>query len=178
MNPLATLFRAILTGLNAVIAQIANKDRARTPYLVSIHCHISRTIHRFETLVARWQAGTLPKQRSRPGRTARPSSAPRLPTRRHWLTNTLAHHEANLRATQLGLFLASEDCQKLLAEVPRAARILRPLARALGLQMPGDPPPKPPKPLKTATPPPTPPPVIGIRVWSLAEAQPDFSNAR
>jgi hypothetical protein len=163
MNPLATLFRTILTGLNAVIAQIANKNRTKTDFLITIHRHLNCTIQRFEKLVAHWQAGTLPKQRTRPGRKSHPRTTPRLPTRRHWLTNELASTEANGRAYQLQLFLASEDCQKLLAEVPRAARILRPLTRALGLHFPGDPPLPLPKPApKPKNPWLALPPIVGI----------------
>jgi hypothetical protein len=178
MSPLATRFREILSGLLAFIATVAAKERPRTEFLVRVHGHLNRTIQRFEKLVAHWRNNTLPKQRHRPGQKPRANRPPSLPTGHAWLQRDLNDYRANGSAYQLELFLATPECAQLLAEVPRATRILRPLARALGLQMPGDPPPKPPKPVKTATPPPAPPPVIGIRVWSLAEAQPNFSNAR
>jgi hypothetical protein len=154
MSLLATTFRSILTGLKAVIAQIAAKERPRTEFLVRVYSHIGRTLQRFEKLVANWRAGTLPKPgKPRPGRPSRPPAIPRLPTRRAWLTRELNHFAANGSAYQLELFLATEDCRKLLAEVPRAGRILRPLARSLGVQMPGDPPPPAPRPARAAKPP-------------------------
>jgi hypothetical protein len=172
MHPLPTLFRSILSGLLATIAALAAKDRARTAFLVRLYGHYNRAIQRFEKLFAQWRANTLPPQRHRPNQKPRPRTTPPLPTARHWLTRTLASTEANLRAYQLDLLLASEDCAQFLAAVPRAGRILRPLARAFGLHMPGDPPPPLPKSSFTPDPPPRPwPPPLGIEIlrpaWPL-----------
>ncbi len=169
MTTLATTFRAILSGLQAVIAQIAYNDRPRGQFLVQIWTRLSRTIQRFEKLVTNWRNNTLPKQgKPRPGRPARPKRTPGLPTGRSWILRHVDHYNARAYASQLQAFLTSEECVAFLAEVPRATRILRPLAKSLGLQMHGDPPPPPPK----AAPPPKPaknpwlalPPALGVPV--------------
>jgi hypothetical protein len=153
MTTLTTPFRSILNGLKAVIAQIASKDRPRAIFLITIHTHLNRTIQRFEKLVAHWRANTLPKQRHRPNQTPRPNTTPRLPSGHAWMLRHVDHSDFRAYASQLNHFLTTPDAAKLLAEVPRAARILRPLSRALGLHFPGDPPPRPPKPPPVPKPP-------------------------
>ena len=186
MTSPATLFRAILSGLMAVIATIAGKDRTRTEFLVRVHGHLNRTIQRFERLVAHWRNNTLPKLgKPRPGRPAHPQTTPRLPTGKLWLVRALNSYVANGHTAHLQHFLATPECAQFLAEVPRATRILRPLARALGLQMPGDPPPPAPKPSFTPDQPPTPWSLlpadqrIGVRVITADDPNhPNFSKAR
>ena len=147
MTTLATHFRTILSGLQVVIGIVAANDRARDAFLARIYYHLNRTMVRFEKLVAHWRAGTLPKTgKPRPGRPARPQTTPRLPNSRSWLLRSVDHYNFRGHASQLQHFLASPECAAFLAEVPRAGRILRPLARSLALQMPGDPPPPMPKP--------------------------------
>ncbi len=148
MHSIATTFRAILAGLQVVITLLAVKNPATTPILVRISHHLNRTVRRFETLVTHWRNNTLPKQRHRPGRPSRPQITQRLPRGRAWLIRSVDHHNARGHASQLQHFLNTEECAHFLAEVPRATRILRPLARSLGIQMPGDPPPPNPRPAK------------------------------
>ena len=155
MTTLATHFRAILSGLQVVIGIVAANDRARLAFLACIHNHLNRTMVRFEKLVAHWRNNTLPKPgKPRPGRAQRPQTTPRLPNSKSWLLRSVDHYNFRGHASQLQHFLASPECAAFLAEVPRAGRILRPLAKSLGIQMPGDPPrpyPKPapkPKPAK------------------------------
>ena len=153
MSTLATHFRAILAGLQVVIGIVAANDRPRLGFLACIHNHLNRTIQRFEKLVANWRAGTLPKPgKPRPGRPARPQTTTRLPNSRSWLIRSVDHYNFRGHASQLQHFLASPECAAFLAEVPRAGRILRPLAKSLALQMPGDPPPPMPKPARPAKP--------------------------
>ena len=155
MTTLATQFRTILAGLQAVIGIIAAKNPPHLPLLTQIYFHLNRTIQRFERLVTHWRNNTLPKQRQRAPRPARPRTTPRLPAGRAWLIRNVDHYNARGHALQLQHFLATPECIAFLAEVPRAGKILRPLARSLGIQMPGDPPPplpkpaRPPKPAKT-----------------------------
>ncbi len=154
MSPLETSFRAILSGLQVVIGIVAANDRARGAFLACIHNHLNRTIQRFEKLVTHWRNNTLPKPgKPRPGRAQRPQTTPRLPTSKSWLVRSVDHYNFRGHASQLQHFLASPECIQFLAEVPRAGRILRPLARSLALQMPGDPPPSMPKPAKNPRPP-------------------------
>ena len=155
MHPIATIFRTILSGLQVVIGIVATKEPARDPLLARIYNHLNRTMVRFEKLVTHWRNNTLPKPgKPRPGRPARPQTTPRLPTSYAWLIRNVDHYNFRGHASQLQHFLASPECAAFLAEVPRAGRILRPLAKSLALQMPGDPPPPmptpaaPPKPAK------------------------------
>ena len=162
MTTLATIFRAILTDLQKVIAPIAAKDR--TQFLVRIYYHLSRTIQRFEKLVTHWRNNSLPRQRSRPSRPSHARITPAFPTGYAWLVRGVDHYNARAHASQLQYFLASPECAQFLAEVPRAGRILRPLARSLGIQMPGDPLPPMPKP--------APPPKPAKNPWFLLPPAP------
>ena len=152
MHPIATIFRAILSGLQAAIAPFANKDP--TQFLLRIYHHLSRTMVRFEKLVTHWRNGTLPKQcKPRPDRPSHPRATPRFPTGYAWLIRSVDDSNARGQANYLEHVLASPEFIQFLAEVPRANRILRPLAKSLGIQMPGDPPrpyPKPAPPPKPA----------------------------
>ncbi len=191
MTDLATQFRTILKGLQAVIGIVAAKNPDRDQILGRIYFHLNRTMQRFETLVTRWRDNTLPKPcKPRPARSGagalRPSPArtrttPRLPSGKSWLIRNVDHYNARGHALQLQHFLATPECIAFLAEVPRANRILRPLARSLGIQMPDDPPlpnpkpPRPPKPAKPAYPPLASPPP---RAEPLSLNHPIFSIAR
>ncbi len=181
MSTVATTFRVILTGLQAVIALVAAKNHPRAELLSRAYFHLNRTIQRFEKLVAHWRDNTLPRQRKRASRPARPQSTPRLPTSQSWLVRAADHYNARGHASQLQHFLATPECVAFLAEVPRAGRILRPLAKSLGIQMPGDPPPPNPKPAKTPRlPRPAPPARGGMTPAStiLTPNHPIFSKAR
>lgn len=92
---------------------------------------------RVQRLHDQWRAGTLTPARPRaprPRPETPPAPRPRLPRRLGW---------ANLRARELvpcagmlhGL-LQQEDSRRFLAEVPRAARLVRPLCQALGVAQP------------------------------------------
>ena len=165
MSSLPTLFRAILTSLWAVIAPIAAKNPAKTALLIRIANHLNRTIQRFETLFARWQTNTLPKlrpnkphpnkphpEKPHPGRPHTSRTTPRLPRGPAWILRHVDHYNARGCASQLQHLLHAEDMAAFLAAVPRAARLLRPLAKSLGLHMPGDPPPPLPKPARPPKP--------------------------
>ncbi len=120
MLPLATLFRAILQGLQATIAQIASKNRQSVPLLLRVSNHLHRTIQRFERLFTLWQRDALPAPRpnasspnaASPGAPRKTPSAPspRLPSGKAWLTRALASTEANARASHLQHFLTTQDC--------------------------------------------------------------------
>ena len=152
MHPIATLFRSILGGLQVVIANLAVRQPARAEILVRISHHLGRTIQRLEKLVTRWRNNTLPKPRQRGPRPTRALTTPRLPRGKSWLIRNVDHYNARGHALQLQHFLATPECIAFLAEVPRAGKILRPLARSLGIQMPGDPPPPLPKPARPPKP--------------------------
>ena len=151
MTTLATTFRAILTGLQKVMAPYVNKDT--TQFLLRAYSHLARTMVRFDKLVAHWRAGTLPKQgKPRPGRPSHARNTPALPQGKSWLIRRVDDYNANGHVNHLELFLATPEFIQFLAEVPRANRILRPLAKSIGIQMPGDPP----RPMPKPAPPPKP----------------------
>jgi hypothetical protein len=98
---------------------------------------IRATASRIQRLHDQWRAGTLKPVRARPPRPRTetpPASGPRLPRAFGW---------ANLRARETvpcaGLLhglLQDEESRRFLAEIPRAARLVRPLCQALGVRQP------------------------------------------
>ena len=83
MSPLATLFRAILHGLQATIAKIAAKNRQSVPLLLRVSNHLHRTIQRFERLFTLWQRDALPAPRPGAASPRAPRKTPTAPSPRH-----------------------------------------------------------------------------------------------
>ncbi len=129
------------------------------------HARITRTARRFQALYDAWRAGTLvpprpprpPAQHQAAKRT--PTPAPRLPRSFAWL-NLRARETAPVAGMLHMLLHEAPDARRFLTEVPRAARLIRPLCQALGvpqpewLALPRKPRPPRPRPPR-ATPPPT-----------------------
>jgi len=76
-------------------------------------------------------ASGKPARPRRPGRPSGPHSS-LLPRGRFWLIGVLGYEAAGL-ASQLQALLAEPAAAALLAEVPAAGRILRPIARMLAI---------------------------------------------
>ncbi len=96
---------------------------------------LGRTANRFQALYDHWRAGTLPKTAApRPGRPAR-IPASRLPTRQTWIVAAVGYQAAG-RAAHLNILMAEPEFNDFIAAVPRAARLLRPLCRSLGIPLP------------------------------------------
>jgi len=141
MTTIATRFRDILTGLRAIIAAHMAKDPLRVPLFTLLWTRIGRMAGRFETLFAKWQAGTLPKPRpSRVNQHRNTRPNPRLPEGRAWVVVHVGYQAANL-ASQLQHLLADPAMADFLQAAPQAGRILRPLCHMLGID-----PPQPPSP--------------------------------
>jgi hypothetical protein len=137
---------------------------------------IERTAARIAVLHDQWRAGTIKptRQRTRPN-TKRPSS-PRLPRGFAW---------ANARARELApaagmlnmLLQEHPESRRFLAEVPRAARMVRPLCQALGVAQPPwlRLPPRPRTPRKPRPPRPRPIPLtdpsLGLQPYVIAAAR-------
>jgi hypothetical protein len=129
----------ILAALAAIIARRFPREPRLAALIIPLWTRINRAIGRFERLMARLAAGALPTPR-RPGappsgslgRTGPHRSADGLPTGRFWLIRALGH-EAAACATQLEALLAEPAAAKLLAEVPAAGRIIRPLIHLLAI---------------------------------------------
>ena len=125
-------FALILTDLRAALAARAGRDRALAALVLLVCGRLSRLAQRFERLVAQWRAGKLPKAReSRAGREYTKSDKPKLPAGPAWLVDFV--REVAVYGSQLDHFLSGEECQRFLAEVPQAGRIVRPLLRMLGV---------------------------------------------
>ena len=99
---------------------------------------LGRLAHRFRTLFARYQAGTLPAARTEPPR-KRPARArppyPRLPAARGWINVRIPAAAAPCTGT-LDMLLQTPEIRDFVAAAPQAGRILRPLCHMLGLAAP------------------------------------------
>ena len=113
-----------------------------------------RAVRRFAVLYQAWIAGTLkptapqrPKSATTPA--PKPAEAPlRLPRGFAWLNHRAP--EAVPAAGMLDLLVQEPELRRYATEVPRAARLLRPLCHALGIRPPAELqlPPRPRKPRK------------------------------
>ena len=138
MLSIAARFTSFLADLRVAVAAHAPRNPQRAVLFGLLWGRLGRMASRFETLFAKWQAGTLPKPRpSRPGQPRKPRDPqPRIPQGRVWLVAAVGHHAAG-RASQLQHLFTDPDFDKFLAAAPQAGRILRPLCHMLGI----DPPP-------------------------------------
>jgi hypothetical protein len=136
---LAAFILRFATCLRAALADAASRDRARVPFLVTLHAYIGRFAARLERLLERWQAGTLPRPRARP----RPEAAPdaeakprapaiRFPPANGWLTRMLP--QLHTSGGELIHLLNRPEMAEFLEAVPQARRLLRPICRMLGLR--------------------------------------------
>ena len=128
-------FSNILSGLQAVIAVHAARDRALTVLLVAVWGRIARMKTRLERLVALWRAGQLPPPRAPQvrGAAGTPAGARRdFPSKVAWLTRMLGYEVAAF-GSQLRHLLTDAECVAFLEAAPQAGRILRPLLRMLSI---------------------------------------------
>ena len=98
---------------------------------------VQRVAARVHVLHEQWRAGTLKPTRPRTAR-AKPQTprtpGPRLPRAFAW-ANRRARELASA-AGMLNMLLQETEGRSFLAEVPRAARLVRPLCQALGVEQP------------------------------------------
>ena len=135
-SALGQAFAVVINGVCTMLGLYAVKLRDRSVLLSDIHWRVARMLRRLDHLALRWQANTLPKPRTRaprprPDRPARPA---RLPTGRYWLVKALqptAQFTPHIEA-----FLARPDTRALVEAAPQAGRILRPLCRGYGIELP------------------------------------------
>ena len=124
----------IVAALAALVARRFLRDPHLVSLIVPLWTRLTRTARSFDRLMPRVAANRLPKPR--PPRPQRPTPstarATPLPTGHGWLIRALGH-EAAAYAGQLDSLLAEPGTADLLAAVPAAARILRPVGRMLGL---------------------------------------------
>ena len=118
----------ILRLLAAIVARRLAREPRFIALVVPLWRRINRATRRFERLMAGLAAGRLPKpSRSGHGGPRRPNP---LPCGRGWLVRVLGHEAAGC-ASQLQALLAEPEAAGLLALVPAAARIIRPVGRML-----------------------------------------------
>ena len=145
-NP-ADLFAGLIERLGKALTAGALKGRLAGPLLMLIWNRLSRLRRRFAALVARVQAGRLPPARPRPAfaeakppglRADGPAPAPRppslLPRGVGWLTRLVP--EVCTSGGELCWLLQQPEMAALVGAAPQAGRILRPLCRMLGVELP------------------------------------------
>jgi hypothetical protein len=131
-DALAT-WRAIMLGLRAALG-LFGLEAAQA---VLMHRRIGRLAGQIERMLARFRAGRLWRINGRPVRLGAFGCAERtLPRRLGWLVRA-GGHRASVFGVQIETLLRSPEMTELLAAAPQAARILRPLCRALAVEVPG-----------------------------------------
>ena len=130
----------IIAGLRGVLAAHMAKDRSAVEVLFLAWARLGRLASRFEALVAAIRAGRLPSAPGPCGQAARDLELPRLeslppprlPGGFGWLIRLVPGSAAY--GSQLQYLLADPELTALLADVPQAGRILRPLCQMLGIR--------------------------------------------
>ncbi|MBV8521683.1 MAG: hypothetical protein JOY71_06070 [Acetobacteraceae bacterium] len=131
----------IIAGLRGILAAHMAKDRSAVAVLFLAWARLGRLSSRFQALLAAIRAGRLPptpsarRQAGDDLELPRPEGlpAPRLPGRFGWLIRLVPG--AAVYGTQVQYLLADPEMSALLADVPQAGRILRPLCRMLGIRL-------------------------------------------
>jgi hypothetical protein len=131
---LARRVALIVAGLAALVAHRFLREPRLATLIIPLWTRLTRTARRFERLMANIATNRAPKPRPTRLRRPKPDTAQTapLPTGHGWLIRALPQ-EAAAYASQLESLLAEPATADLLAASPAAARILRPLARMLGL---------------------------------------------
>ncbi len=129
---LRLILRGILAGLGAWRLEVGQA--------VLTYNRFSRAFGRIERLLLRFRAGLLGRRivavPSKPhGRAGRAGSSC-LPRRYGWLVRA-GSHQAMGYGSQLQALLGEPDMQALLAASPQAVRVLKPVCRALAVELPG-----------------------------------------
>ena len=171
----AERFRMVLRGLLTVLGAW------RLDVRVAMHVHnrIGVVAGRIARMVVRFQAGRLWRvTRRAPTTTDAPQTRRKpaiiLPRRFGWLV-LAGKHQAAGYGCQLQAVLNEPAMAELLAASAQARRVLRPLLRALAVELPWTvTPPRPPKPRAPRTPPPKPEPFKiplprGVITWARRE---------
>jgi len=127
--------RMILRGILAALGMW----RVEPALACVLFNRISGTFGRIERILQRFRAGRL--WRRTPRDVVRKPSAGRkrsiiMPRRFGWLVQA-GKHQAAAFGLQLQTVLTTPEMSKLLAASPQARRILRPLCRALAVELPG-----------------------------------------
>jgi hypothetical protein len=130
---ISAALRMVLRGLMAALGGFG----LEAGQAVLVHRRIGLVLGRIERMLARFRAGRLWRVMGRPGRSGAFRCAERtLPQRFGWLVRAGGHRAAGF-GSQLQTVLNTPEMTELLAASPQAGRLLRPLCRALAVEMPG-----------------------------------------
>jgi hypothetical protein len=132
-DPIRTALRAILGGLRVVLGMWLEPDIA-----VAMHRRIGQALGRVERMLVRFRAGRLWRRTpraARGGAIRRAHCTLRLPRRFGWLVKAGGHRAASF-GSQLQALLDTPEMARLLEAAPQAGRLLRPLCRALAVELP------------------------------------------
>ncbi len=131
---IAANLRMILRGLLAALGAW----RLEPARAIVLYGRISGSFGRIERLLVRFRAGRLSRVTPRLGvarQGVRRDCAVRLPRKFGWLV-AAGGHQAACYGSQLQTVLATPDMAEMLAASAQARRILRPLCRALAVELP------------------------------------------
>jgi hypothetical protein len=132
-DPVLAALRAILGGLRAVVGMWVEPAVA-----VAMHRRIGVVLGRVERMLVRFRAGRLWRVKGRPARSGAfrcAERAHRLPRRFGWLVTAGGYRAAGFGA-QLQALLGTPEMAGLLEAAPQAGRLLRPVCRALAVELP------------------------------------------
>ncbi len=135
MSPFAGL-PAVLAALRAALAGWGGQGMLTAALAMLVYLRIGEIGRRMERLAARFQAGRIWRREAVAGAggvVRRAPAAPLWPRGFGWLVRACGHEAAGLGA-QLLVVLARPEMVALLAQVPQARRLLRPLCRMLAVE--------------------------------------------
>ena len=126
-------FAGIMISLIALLAHEMLIRRRHIALIGPLCSYINRLHRRFTALMAHIEAGRLPRRDTRRNRAraTRAPTAPRLPRRFNWLREA-AGHNVSAHGSQLAHLFSDPDAAALLAAIPQAARLLRPICALVG----------------------------------------------
>ena len=173
-DPIAARLRLILLGLRSVLGMWGLDGSVA----VLVSNRAGWIFAKIERMLLRFRAGTLSRASLRistaRGRGKTASRGPALPRRFGWLV-IAGKHQAVGYGSQLQHLLAEPEMAALLEASPQARRVLRPLLRALAVELPWTvTQPRPPQPRKARKPRPKPeifkiPLPRGVITWARRE---------
>ena len=133
-EPISAKLRTILLGLRAAIAAW----RLEGMLAVALCNRIGQVAGRIERMLLRFRAGRLRPVTQPAALPRQPACRPpgiRMPRKFGWLLIAGKHHAGYFHA-QLRDLLATPEMAELLAASPQAVRLLRPVCRALAVELP------------------------------------------
>jgi hypothetical protein len=135
-DPICAVLRAILGGLRAVLGEWGLEAEVA----LLLHRRIGVVLGRIERMMIRFRAGGLWRHQDRKARVGaiRGRANCTLPRRFGWLVRAGGYRAAGF-GSQLQALVQTPEMAELLAAAPQAGRLLRPLCRALAVELPGEP---------------------------------------